>query len=137
MKASWTHPYIGIPYRPLGRSRLGGCDCYGLVRLVYGEAGITLPSYEVDPTSVDETAATLAAARAGGAWTEILIADARPMDLILFGGPLPHVGLWVAPGLMLHAPRSGTSGITRYDRPPWRDRLEGVARHWIMTEGRP
>lgn len=137
MRTSWTHPYIGIPYRPLGRTRLGGCDCYGLVRLVYGEIGITLPSFQVDPMSADETAAALAAARAGGEWLEIPTGEAAPMDILLFGGALPHVGLWVAPGLMLHVPRSGTSGIAIYDRPPWRDRLEGVARHWAMREGRP
>ena len=32
----WTQKYVGIPYRDLGRD-MTGCDCWGLLRLVYGQ----------------------------------------------------------------------------------------------------
>jgi cell wall-associated NlpC family hydrolase len=45
MIAPWAAAYVGLPYRAQGRTRLG-CDCYGLVRLVYAEVfGVPLPSY--------------------------------------------------------------------------------------------
>ena len=37
--------FVGIPHADLGRDR-AGCDCYGLLRLVYAEdLGIALPSF--------------------------------------------------------------------------------------------
>lgn len=40
--------YVGIPYAD-HRSDRSGCDCWGLVRLVYRErAGVVLPAYAGD-----------------------------------------------------------------------------------------
>ena len=45
---SWSNAYIGLPHVALGRERRG-CDCWGLVRLVYREQlGIALPAYTPD-----------------------------------------------------------------------------------------
>lgn len=124
---SWTHPYIGLPWVPMGRHRTG-VDCYGLVRLVYGEVGITLPTLTADPACAAETAAAVQAAASGGDWVLIDPAEARPMDLVIFRNA-DHVGLWVDRRHMLHIATDGLSGITRHDLPPWRPRLVGIARH--------
>src|SRR5512134_1374594 len=45
---SWAGAYVGIPYLDHGAAR-SGCDCWGLVRLIYRErTRIELPSYAGD-----------------------------------------------------------------------------------------
>lgn len=42
---AWTAPYLGIPFKDLGRD-WDGCDCYGAGRLVMmHERGVQLPLY--------------------------------------------------------------------------------------------
>ena len=47
---TWWNKYVGIPYAP-GMSSRDGCDCWGLVRLVYREEfGTLLPGAVLDVT---------------------------------------------------------------------------------------
>ena len=49
----WWNRYIGTPFKAFGRT-MEGCDCWGLLRIVYREAfGIELPSYVSDYTATD------------------------------------------------------------------------------------
>ncbi len=51
--APWAERYVGIPFKPKGRDR-SGCDCYGLVRLIYREVfGIDLPAHDADYERLD------------------------------------------------------------------------------------
>ena len=136
---NWANPYVGLPGVALGRDR-AGVDCWGLVRLVYGEAGIPLPSYAglyADPLERAETAAVLAAGAAAGDWLPVAAGDARPLDLLLFGGAGrgDHCGLWIDPRRMLHVTLGGVSGVTRHDLPPWRGCRTGLARHRLLAGG--
>ena len=38
---------------------------------------------------------------------EVSLTDIMPGDLIAFGSPVHHVGMYVGDGLFLHAPRTG------------------------------
>ena len=59
--------------------------------------------------------------------TPVAAADAQPGDLVFFGRPAYHVGIYIGGGLMLNAPYSGTvvridkvwSSVTGYGRPVW------------------
>ncbi|ATQ67728.1 MULTISPECIES: NlpC/P60 family protein [Methylosinus] len=119
----WSTDYIGLPWRAGGRTR-DGVDCYGLARLVYAERlGIDLPGYDESYATAEEwveLAALIDGGLAAGPWREIALDEAREYDGLLFrrGGLATHIGLFVAPGLVLHASAGRASAIQRLERVP-------------------
>jgi cell wall-associated NlpC family hydrolase len=82
---------LGHPYRWGGESP-GGFDCSGLVRWSFSASGRSLPH-----SSGAQRAAT----------TPIPADQAVASDLVFFGSPVHHVGIYMGDGLMVHSPRSG------------------------------
>lgn len=84
----------GISYR-WGGTTTSGFDCSGFTRYVYRKAGISLPR-----TAAQQQRATRR------------VSDPRPGDLVFFGSPAHHVGIYAGNGKMYDAPRSGrTTGL--------------------------
>lgn len=109
--------FIGIPFREHGRD-FAGCDCWGLVCLVYRELrGIELPSFSDQYVTIADREA-IADLIAGGSepWREIPAGQELPLDAIKIrrGRDVAHIGLVVAPGLMLDVADAGGSRIQRY-----------------------
>lgn len=141
----WSRAYLGIPWAAHGRDR-SGCDCWGLVRLVYADRGVALPCLAgayLDPLEHAEVAALLDAEAAADAspWREVDRAAARACDLIILDGPSargwPHVGVAIDAGRMLHVAAGGQACLARLDTYPWRARALRVARHRDMPEAAP
>jgi hypothetical protein len=86
--------YLGVPYVWGGTDPKSGLDCSGLVQLVYKNLGYDLPRVSGDQ------------AQAG---TEVTggLAAARPGDVLAFGSPVHHVGIYVGDGMMIEAPHPG------------------------------
>jgi cell wall-associated NlpC family hydrolase len=85
---------IGTPYVWGGESDAeGGYDCSGLVWHAYQQAGIELPRVSRDQARVGEPVASLQ--------------EARPGDLVAFGQPVDHIGIYAGDGMMVVAPRTG------------------------------
>ncbi|MFB2553332.1 NlpC/P60 family protein [Ensifer soli] len=132
---SWTDRYIGIPKVNLGRD-WQGCDCYGLVRLVYAEdLRIPLPTYLGAYADADESAEVhqlLGEARTSGSW----VRAERPQafDIVCFrrASMDRHLGVVVDRTLMLHMPE-GHSRIEPWSEGRWSHSLEGVYRHIEMA----
>lgn len=82
--------YLGVPY-VWGGTTPGGFDCSGLTQYVYAQAGISIP----------RTATAQAAAMRH-------VSNPQPGDLVVFGSPATHIGIYVGPGQMIAAPRPGT-----------------------------
>jgi cell wall-associated NlpC family hydrolase len=125
----WCAKYVGIPFAEHGAAA-DGCDCWGLVRLVYAELlGVALPDFDAgyaDTSDGDAIAALCRAERRR--WREV--DEARPLDVILLrlqGRPW-HVGLVAGAGKMLHALRGIDAAIEDYTRPLWARRIEGFYR---------
>ena len=82
--------YFGVPY-VYGGTTPSGFDCSGFTSYVYRQAGI----------SILRTASAQAAASTP-------VSNPRPGDLVFFGSPIYHVGIYVSPGRMIDAQRPGT-----------------------------
>ena len=97
---------LGIPY-VYGGSSPSGFDCSGFTQYVFGKAGISIPR----TASAQQRAATP-------------VSNPKPGDLVFFGSPAWHVGIYTGNGKMIDSPRSGKStseraifsGVTGYGR---------------------
>jgi cell wall-associated NlpC family hydrolase len=86
---------LGIPYVYGGESP-SGFDCSGFTQYVFGKAGISLPR----TASAQQSAATP-------------VSDPKPGDLVFFGSPAWHVGIYTGNGMMIDSPREGKSTSER------------------------
>ncbi len=82
---------LGKPY-VWGAAGPGSFDCSGLTMYAWAAAGVSLPhsaaaQYDVLP--------------------HVSRASFQPGDLVFFGSPIHHVGLYIGKGLMVAAPSSG------------------------------
>jgi len=86
---------LGIPYVYGGESP-SGFDCSGFTQYVFGKAGISIPR----TASAQQNAATR-------------VSNPKPGDLVFFGSPAYHVGIYTGNGMMIDSPRSGKSTSER------------------------
>jgi cell wall-associated NlpC family hydrolase len=85
--------YLGCPYH-YGGSGPNVFDCSGLTSYVYAQIGINLPHNAA------------AQQQMGTSFTDPSLA--LPGDLVFFGYPAYHVGIYVGGGAMINAPHTGT-----------------------------
>ena len=85
--------YLGVPYKWGGTDPATGLDCSGFVQQVYEDLGITLPRVSQDQAKAGRPVANLE--------------SAQPGDLIAFGSPVDHIGIYVGNGRMIEAPHTG------------------------------
>ena len=132
---AWADKYIGIPFKAKGRDPKQGLDCWALVCLVLKERfGRELPGFAGIGFAKDqdnrEVANFMASAKDDLPLTQIPPGEEMPGDIIwlrALGLPI-HVGIVIAPGLMLHTESEVDSCIERYDGPAWRRRIVGFYR---------
>ncbi|HUW78795.1 MAG TPA: transglycosylase SLT domain-containing protein [Candidatus Nanopelagicaceae bacterium] len=87
--------YLGVPYVLGGNNPATGMDCSGLVQRVFSDLGYQLPRVASDQAQAGASVATLA--------------DAQPGDLVAFGTPVHHIGIYLGNGQMINAPHTGTA----------------------------
>lgn len=127
----WVDPYVGIPFKEMGRDR-DGVDCWGLVYLVMGERyGIVVPSYhERYQNTADRAELETLIHGEMGPWREVPAGTEREGDVALLRimGRDSHVGLVADRGYMLHAELAPQTVCERYDTSAWRRRIVGFYR---------
>jgi hypothetical protein len=85
--------YLGIKYVYGSNDPSKGLDCSGLVQTVYSDLGVKLPRVAADQ------------ARQGTAVPSL--AQAKPGDLVAFGSPVDHIGIYIGNNQMIVAPHTG------------------------------
>jgi cell wall-associated NlpC family hydrolase len=95
--------HLGVPYLWGGTDPDRGFDCSGLVQAAYRDIGIEMPKWSRHQATMGVEVGS--------------IDEALPGDVIAFGEPVDHVGIYVGDGKMIQAPRRGDvvriSGISR------------------------
>jgi len=76
-----------------GSAGLVTWDCSGLTMRAYQAAGVSLPHSSAAQSRMGKKVSTKAL---------------KPGDLLFFGRPVSHVGMYIGGGKMVHAPRSGS-----------------------------
>jgi cell wall-associated NlpC family hydrolase len=67
-------------------------DCSGFTMFVYRQVGVSLPHSSRAQISCGE---------------RVSRKDLAPGDLVFFGSPIHHVGMYIGGGMMIHSPHSG------------------------------
>ncbi len=102
---------LGVPYVFGGTSPGRAFDCSGLVQWSYAQAGVKIPRLAHSQQNM-----------AGN----IPYAGSTPGDLVFFGRPAHHVGMYVSKNRMINAPQPGLN--VQYD---------GISAGSVTNVGRP
>ncbi|MFC7486286.1 C40 family peptidase [Knoellia sp. CPCC 206453] len=86
---------LGIGY-VYGGETPAGFDCSGFTQYVYGKAGVSIPR----TASAQQRAATP-------------VSSPRPGDLVFYGSPAWHVGIFTGGDMMIDSPKPGASTSER------------------------
>jgi peptidoglycan DL-endopeptidase CwlO len=86
-------------------------DCSGLTMYCYAQIGISLPHLASVQYNMSQ---------------KISRSAAMPGDLVVFGIPIHHVGLYIGNGMMIHAPHTGD--VVRYESVDYSGEWIGFAR---------
>ncbi len=82
---------LGKPYQ-YGAAGPDSFDCSGLTMWCYAQVGVSLPHYSGDQYN---------------SGTHVARDRLQPGDLVFFGNPIHHVGMYVGGGSFIHAPHTG------------------------------
>lgn len=88
---AYASNFLGRPYQ-WGGNGPNSFDCSGFTVYVYAHFGVSLPRVASDQQGVG---------------TPVSSNDLQPGDLVFFGSPAHHVGIYVGGGCYIHAPQTG------------------------------
>jgi cell wall-associated NlpC family hydrolase len=100
---------LGKPYR-WGAEGPDSFDCSGLSKWAWAKAGVSLPHYSRAQYNEGR---------------HVSRSELRPGDLVFFGDPIHHLGIYVGNGNMIHAPQTGD--VVKVS-PAFRDDYVGAVR---------
>ena len=128
----WTDDYIEIPFKPDGRDR-NGCDCWGLVCLVYREKlGIELPEYKgvfEAQTIAQLKNVSRVMEREKESWVRVEKPHEFDVVMIRSGAYAWHVGIVIDRRRMLHVMSGINSTVEEYTGMDWKNRIEEFRRY--------
>lgn len=128
---NWSDKYINIPFKCDGRDR-SGCDCYGLVCLVYKEQlNIELPDFKGIFTDHDIATLRRVAKEMKSykeKWQRVQTPQLYDVVMLRTGAYTWHVGLVLDNHRMLHVMTGINSVVEDYTGRYWGNRVEEFRR---------
>lgn len=112
--------YLGLPYLWAGEKPSTGMDCSGLVMYVFRQHGVDLPHFAAYQIALG---------------APVDISDIQPGDLVGFGSPVHHIGIYIGDGLFIHAPHTGD--VVRVSRLADRSDLTAIVRFPLQARTGP
>jgi cell wall-associated NlpC family hydrolase len=112
--------YIGLPYVWGGDRPSTGMDCSGYTQFVYRQHGVQLPHYSGYQAQMG---------------IPVDYASIQPGDLLAFGFPVHHVGIYVGDDLFIHA--AGTGYTIQLGRLSERGDLAAIRRFNLQARSAP
>lgn len=127
MRPDWVSKYIGLEYRD---AHWGPdyYDCWGLMSLIYRE------QFNIDIAKD----MTMYSSRLGKItrlveyirfWEPVKVPSIGDGVLFLIGGKLPHCGVYIGDGKVLHSIEGISSCIQDINNAKWKSRFEGYYRY--------
>lgn len=107
--------YLGIPYLWAGSRPSTGMDCSGFVLYVFAQHGVALPHFAAYQCAMG---------------APVTLQDIQAGDIVGFGEPIHHVGIYIGDGLFMHAPHTGD--VIRISRLAERTDLTAIRRFPIQ-----
>ncbi len=112
--------YLGVPYLWGGSLPSTGMDCSGFTRWVYAQHGVRLHHYSRYQAEMGAPVAR---------------EEIQPGDLVAFGSPVYHVGIYIGEDLFIHAPRTGD--VIKISRLSARGDLAAIRRFELKPRNGP
>ena len=131
MVPAWVAQYVDIPFKEKGRNR-SGCDCWGLVRLIWGDQfGIQVPSFVNQYISTKDNGIGSLVEENMDPWTPVPAGMETLGDgvLLRIEGRPKHVGIVLEPGRMIHCAQDVGTVIEKYRTKKWERRIIGFYRY--------
>jgi peptidoglycan DL-endopeptidase CwlO len=107
--------YMGIPYVWAGDRPSTGFDCSGFTQFVFAQHGVSLPHYSGYQAQMG---------------VPVDLKDIQAGDLVAFGFPVHHVGIYIGDGLFINAPRTGD--VVKIEPLSGRNNLSAIRRFTLQ-----
>lgn len=125
----WYEKYIGIPFKPNGRTE-EGLDCWGLARLIYSrEYGVELPSFSTEYVIEDDNRIKELISQYREGWTE----QHSPVEgnIVLFRvlGDLTHMGVMISDTQFIHVREGSNTVLDSITNTKWKNRVTGFFKY--------
>ena len=122
--------FVGIPILSKGRTATG-CDCYGLVRLIYQQEGIELPLLLDYDNTTDRAVMTGMVARQPLLIGFKKVETPQPLDVLVIrqGGWNCHLAVVLDERRMIHSEAGKGSAVELYSRPHIKPRIKEIWRY--------